>query len=72
MAHDMPFRTHIPAEDVGFPMSMEPNFEDGSCKMVWGKAPAPLDQDPALREPCRFAACRMYNTSGDPCEARPS
>jgi len=59
-------------EDVGFPMSMEPNFEDGSCKMVWGKAPAPLDQDPALREPCRFAACRMYNTSGDPCEARPS
>ncbi|KAJ1623386.1 hypothetical protein T492DRAFT_1054958 [Pavlovales sp. CCMP2436] len=34
-------------EELGLPVSMEPNFEDFSCKMIWGKRPEP---DSALAE----------------------
>mmetsp|Transcript_17828 Transcript_17828/g.29551 ORF Transcript_17828/g.29551 Transcript_17828/m.29551 type:complete len:386 (-) Transcript_17828:145-1302(-) len=39
-------------EVAGLPMAMEPNFDDCSCVMTWGKAPLPRDEDPAGKQPC--------------------
>ena len=30
---------------IGLPLSMTPNFEDGSCEMVWGRTPRDDDMD---------------------------
>ena len=30
---------------IGLPISMTPNFEDGSCEMVWGRTPREDDMD---------------------------
>jgi len=54
-------------DKVGLPMSMEPNFEDGSCKMVWGKEPLPLDRDEAMKEPCKSTACPVFVETGENC-----
>ncbi|CAG9463891.1 unnamed protein product [Pedinophyceae sp. YPF-701] len=48
------------AEHVGVPVSMEPNFEDGSCKMVFGKTPPAAEDDEALQEPCKKSNCSVY------------
>lgn len=55
----------VPAQryfsDIGLPLSMEPNFKDGSCAMVWGKSP-PSDRalDPAFAEPCSTRECGVW------------
>nr|GMC99885.1 beta-carotene isomerase D27, chloroplastic [Ipomoea batatas] len=41
----------IPAQDFftnefGLPLTMNPNFEDMSCEMVYGQPPPPYEQDP--------------------------
>lgn len=38
--------------ELGMPLTMEPNFEDMSCKMVFGKMPLPLDKDQVHEHPC--------------------
>ena len=38
------------------PLTMQPNFEDMSCRMIFGQHPPPLEQDEAARQPC-LAAC---------------
>mmetsp|Transcript_6418 Transcript_6418/g.8709 ORF Transcript_6418/g.8709 Transcript_6418/m.8709 type:complete len:288 (+) Transcript_6418:63-926(+) len=47
-------------DDLGMPLYMEPNFEDLSCKMVFGQKPLPIDQDPVVQEGC-FDQCWMGN-----------
>jgi hypothetical protein len=40
-------------EELGMPMSMEPGFETYACKMKFGVAPPPLEDDPVTRaQPC--------------------
>ena len=51
-------------EEVGFDMTMEPNFEDGSCKMIWGQAPPAREADPVCNEPCKAATCPVYTELG--------
>jgi hypothetical protein len=37
------------------------DFEDMSCEMIYGQAPPPLEEDPALQQPCFLAgptACK--------------
>ena len=41
---------------AGMPLTMNPNFEDFSCEMVFGAVPPPLEQDPVALQPC-LAAC---------------
>jgi Beta-carotene isomerase D27-like, C-terminal len=36
----------------GIPLTMEPNFEDLSCKMIFGQIPSTPDQDDAFTQPC--------------------
>lgn len=48
------------------PLTMEPNFEDLSCRMVFGQTPPPLDEDPALTQPC-FVSCPTGNPKAASC-----
>ncbi|KAL3678813.1 hypothetical protein R1sor_021769 [Riccia sorocarpa] len=38
--------------ELGMPLYMEPNFEDLSCRMVFGQSPPPLAEDPVSRQGC--------------------
>merc|ERR1712039_375263 len=41
---------------LGMPLSMEPNMEDLSCTMVFGKDPTPWEEDGLREQPC-FTSC---------------
>jgi hypothetical protein len=45
------------AREFGLPLTMTPNFEDLSCDMVFGQVPPPMDEDPALAQPCFSLVC---------------
>eukprot|EP00899_Mesostigma_viride_P004820 jgi/Mesvir1/14339/Mv09747-RA.1 len=55
----MPTQTFF-TEQLGMPVTMNPNFEDLSCDMIFGLVPPPLDEDPVSKQPC-FATCRSSN-----------
>jgi Beta-carotene isomerase D27-like, C-terminal len=39
-------------EKFGIPLTMTPNFEDLSCKMIFGQIPSPPEIDDAYQQPC--------------------
>lgn len=45
--------------DFGLPLTMNPNFEDLSCDMVFGQTPPPLEQDPVYTQPCFVPQCSL-------------
>jgi Beta-carotene isomerase D27-like, C-terminal len=52
-------------EQLGMPLTMEPNFEDMSCKMIFGKVPLPLEQDPVYQQGClRDCSTAMSSIEG--------
>jgi hypothetical protein len=44
-------------EKFGIPLTMTPNFEDFSCKMVFGQLASPPETDEVYRQPCLTAYC---------------
>jgi Beta-carotene isomerase D27-like, C-terminal len=44
-------------EKFGIPLTMTPNFEDLSCKMVFGQAYPDPETDPAYSQPCLEQKC---------------
>ncbi|GBG71424.1 hypothetical protein CBR_g8844 [Chara braunii] len=46
--------------DFGLPLTMNPDYSDMSCEMIFGQAPPPIDEDPALQQPC-YALCKSLN-----------
>lgn len=44
-------------QEFGADVTMVPNFEDMSCDMIYGQVPLPLDQDPAMSQPCYKNLC---------------
>lgn len=50
-------------EQLGMPLLMEPNFEDYSCKMTFGKRPPPTAEDEASQQPC-LAGCPSARAPG--------
>jgi hypothetical protein len=42
--------------ELGMPLYMEPNFEDFSCKMHFGRVPPPLEEDAVSKQSC-LAEC---------------
>ncbi len=47
----------IPTQDFftnqfGLPLTMDPNFEDLSCEMIYGRAPPHITQDKMYGQPC--------------------
>ena len=45
-----PFLQAFFTEQLGMPLAMEPNFEDYSCEMVFGRVPPPPEEDPAYKQ----------------------
>ncbi|KAL5220459.1 hypothetical protein ABZP36_025172 [Zizania latifolia] len=43
--------------EFGLPLTMNPNFEDMSCEMIYGQVPPPLEEDPAAKQPCYPSLC---------------
>lgn len=39
-------------EEFGLPVYLKPNFEDGSCQLIFGQLPPPDELDPALVQGC--------------------
>ncbi|CAK9060244.1 unnamed protein product [Durusdinium trenchii] len=50
-------------EVLGMPLSMEPNMEDLSCTMVFGKKPVEWQQDDLRDQPC-FSTCATARSQG--------
>ena len=61
-------------EELGLPLSMEPNFADGSCTMTWGQRPradALAEQELGCFRECALrstAAADQRRDSDAPCE----
>jgi Beta-carotene isomerase D27-like, C-terminal len=56
-------------EQLGMPLTMEPDFETYECTMSFGRRPPPVAEDDAARQPCQ-AACASARTTGsssEPC-----
>jgi len=48
------------------PLTMEPNFEDLSCRMIFGQRPPEPEDDQAFRQPC-FSTCPTTSLSAEVC-----
>lgn len=57
---------HFFNQELGMPLTMEPNFETLGCRMVFGQTPPPLEEDPAFLQSC-FATCPSANPRADVC-----
>lgn len=62
----------IPTQDFftnefGLPLTMNPNFEDMSCEMIYGQAPPPFEEDPVSKQPCYANICSIANPSSKVC-----
>ena len=44
---------------IGLPLSLTPNFEDGSCEMCWGRAPQ--DDDLADADMGCYGSCGLLH-----------
>jgi Beta-carotene isomerase D27-like, C-terminal len=54
-------------EKFGIPLTMTPNFEDLSCKMIFGQIPLALDIDPDYKQSCLQYQCPTSSISGNAC-----
>lgn len=62
----------IPTQDFftnefGLPLTMNPNFEDMSCEMVYGQVPPPFEEDEVSKQACYKDLCSMANPSASLC-----
>jgi hypothetical protein len=46
-------------EEFGIPLTMIPDFNDFSCKMIFGQNPPPIEEEDAYHEPCLPLSCNM-------------
>lgn len=54
--------------DFGLPLTMNPDFEDFSCEMIYGQVPPPLEQDVVYNQPCLAVTCMVGGaTENEPC-----
>ncbi|PSC73082.1 beta-carotene isomerase chloroplastic-like [Micractinium conductrix] len=50
-------------ETFGLPLTMNPNFEDLSCEMIFGEAPPPVELDKVYDQPCFLKQCNLGTVS---------
>ncbi|EOA36173.1 hypothetical protein CARUB_v10010025mg [Capsella rubella] len=48
---------------LGMPIYMEPDFNDLSCKMMFGREPPEIQDDPVMKQPC-FEFCKSNKSYG--------
>lgn len=53
--------------EFGLPLTMNPNFEDMSCDMLYGQVPPPIEEDPVSKQPCYASLCSLANPSAPVC-----
>ncbi|GJN39845.1 hypothetical protein PR202_gb28993 [Eleusine coracana subsp. coracana] len=53
--------------EFGLPLTMNPNFEDMSCEMIYGQVPPPIEDDPVSKQPCYPNLCSMSTPSAPVC-----
>ncbi len=54
-------------QELGIPLTMTPDFEDFSCKMVFGQVPPPLETEAIYDQPCLTTHCEMANPKAKAC-----
>lgn len=54
-------------QEFGLPLTMNPNFDDMSCEMIFGQEPPPFEQDPVAKQPCLPRLCSVANPSAGFC-----
>eukprot|EP00246_Nothoceros_aenigmaticus_P013064 TRINITY_DN4333_c0_g1_i1.p1 TRINITY_DN4333_c0_g1~~TRINITY_DN4333_c0_g1_i1.p1 ORF type:complete len:259 (-),score=35.82 TRINITY_DN4333_c0_g1_i1:317-1093(-) len=53
--------------DFGLPVTMNPNYEDMSCEMIFGQQPPPLEEDKALQQACYTQFCPIAQPKSELC-----
>eukprot|EP01023_Acetabularia_acetabulum_P018458 TRINITY_DN19323_c0_g2_i1.p2 TRINITY_DN19323_c0_g2~~TRINITY_DN19323_c0_g2_i1.p2 ORF type:complete len:106 (-),score=4.23 TRINITY_DN19323_c0_g2_i1:128-445(-) len=53
-------------DQLGMPLTMEPNFEDYSCKMIFGQQPVPLEEDEVMKQAC-YETCPSAKPGNSRC-----
>jgi hypothetical protein len=54
-------------EKFGIPLTMTPNFEDLSCKMIFGQIPLTPEADPDHKQPCLKQQCATASFAAASC-----
>lgn len=54
-------------EKFGIPLTMTPNFEDLSCKMIFGQMPTDPELDEAFTQPCLAHQCPTASLAASAC-----
>ncbi|NET48963.1 MAG: DUF4033 domain-containing protein [Merismopedia sp. SIO2A8] len=55
-------------EKFGIPVTMNPNFEDLSCDMIFGQTPPPLEDDETVyQQPCFTTECAIASPKAPTC-----
>ena len=54
-------------DKFGIPLTMTPNFEDLSCKMIFGEIPSTPETDLAYQQPCLHGQCPTARVTTSPC-----
>jgi hypothetical protein len=54
-------------EEFGIPLTMTPNFEDLSCKMIFGQLPPEPEVDPAYEQSCLEYQCPTASLATTAC-----
>ncbi|KAF6161797.1 hypothetical protein GIB67_008558 [Kingdonia uniflora] len=56
-------------DSLGMPFNMVPNFEDMSCKMIFGQEPPASSEDPAMKQPCYKILCKVKQKHTSDCSS---
>lgn len=54
-------------DQFGLPLTMNPNFEDMSCEMIFGQLPPSLEEDSSLNQPCYSGICPTSKDDAPSC-----
>lgn len=54
-------------ESFGIPLTMNPNFEDFSCEMIFGQYPPDLNTEEIIHQSCLGITCPTAKISAKPC-----
>lgn len=53
--------------ELGMPLTMEPNFEDMSCLMIFGQKPPAPEDDVVFKQKCCTSTCPTSNPAAEVC-----
>nr|PNR55771.1 hypothetical protein PHYPA_006668 [Physcomitrium patens] len=54
-------------KELGMPLTMEPNFEDMSCLMIFGQTPPAFEDDLVFKQKCCTTYCPTSSQASEVC-----